>query len=111
MESFYVRKKTLVIGKKLVMGIYFPNNVSGKSRMGFDQIGEVLHNPLHKFKLEEKQLAVSATIVLLWKYWDQHWKNWIANGEIDNLYIGTLQREQVTGVLLCMDTGVFGRTA
>lgn len=79
--------------------------------MGFEHVGEVLHHPLRKFKLEEKQSAVSAVIRLLWIYWDQNLGEWIKTNDIGNMYVSTLQREQITETLLALDTGVFGRTS
>ena len=78
--------------------------------MGFENIGEILHHPHRRFSLEEKQLAVSAVLVLLWKHWDQSIEKWIQTSDVGNMYIATLQREQVTNTLMNLDVGVHGKT-
>ncbi len=77
--------------------------------MPFDYVGEVLHHPHHRFKLEEKQLAITATIVLLWMQWEQDIVGLVESNDIANMYNTTLQRERATTALLELDTGVFGR--
>jgi hypothetical protein len=74
--------------------------------MGFEHIAEILHHPLRKFSLEEKQFAVGSVLILLWKRWDQHVLEWVKTSDIGNLYVGTLQREQVTDTLLSVDIQV-----
>jgi hypothetical protein len=77
--------------------------------MGFDYIAEILHHPHRMFKLEEKQFAIGAALVFLWKRWDYSLGEWIKTSDINGMYIGTLQREQVSNLLLSMEVGVHGR--
>lgn len=77
--------------------------------MSFDHPTEILSHPLHLFSKNEKQLAMTALIVLLWRSWETNCEEWIEAGDINMLYIGTLQREQALVMLLGTDIGVYGK--
>ena len=79
--------------------------------MGFTHPAEVLSNPQFKFSKKEKQLATNSLIVLLWISWEFNCKKWIEAGDVANLYVGALLREQSLISLLSVESGVYGRTA
>jgi hypothetical protein len=78
--------------------------------MGFTYIAEILENSQRRFKLEEKQFAIKATLVLLWKHWDYGISIFEKEKDVEGLYVLTLQRDIATDILLKAEVGLFGRT-
>ena len=78
--------------------------------MGFEYIAEVLENSQRRFKLEEKQFAIDATLVLLWRHWDYRVITFEEEKNVENLYIFALQRNIATDVLLKAEIGLLGKT-
>jgi len=79
--------------------------------MSFTYIAEVLNNPHHQFKLEEKQLAINAVLVFFWKDWDYVVSVFEETKDVESLYKIAFQRDKATDILLKTEIGLFGKTS